>query len=231
MEVNRRVTPLFQGSTSKEVKETMIDKDSEYAMKSSPNTLYMEGRLCVHRSTKYSPSKLEEPYKDRQASPHHVNSNGQKVCSITDKAFEENKAVRWGDVRAKRMQEGAEDKEVLTPPRKKVKVKSRDNAKRHLECASNEVPANNEGERRVGACESTTPVEAAACCQACSRGLAVIVLRIVCVERETPPTRMLIRKEDAASVMRLRTPQGIQPKRKKRKDSQYNSHRAASASR
>ena len=41
------------------------------------------------------------------------------MCAITDKPFEETKEDRWVAVRANRMQDGANDKEVMTPPRKK----------------------------------------------------------------------------------------------------------------
>ena len=45
------------------------------------------------------------------------------MCAITDKPFEESSEERWEDVRARSMQEVAEDREVVTPPRKKVSEK------------------------------------------------------------------------------------------------------------
>ena len=42
------------------------------------------------------------------------------MCVITDKPFDESSEERWEDARAKSMQE-AEDREVVTPPRKKVR--------------------------------------------------------------------------------------------------------------
>ena len=42
------------------------------------------------------------------------------MCVITDKPFDESSEERWEDARAKNMQEVAEDREVVTPPRKKV---------------------------------------------------------------------------------------------------------------
>ena len=116
------------------------DKESEYAKKISPNRPIKGERLCVQRYNKFVsikqeepykdcvqrynkfvPTKQEEPHKDRQGNwkeawPHYVKSNGQKVCVITERPFEEIK-----EDSAKRLQDGVKDKEVVTPPRQKVK--------------------------------------------------------------------------------------------------------------
>ena len=64
----------------------------------------MHGRLCVTGQA----GKLG-----------HIGSKEMgKVCAITDEPFEETKEERWEDVRARRMQEGATWREVLTPLRK-----------------------------------------------------------------------------------------------------------------
>ena len=57
----------------------------------------------------------------KQAWPHYAKGNGRTVCDFTDKPCEEEKEERWKEVRAKKMQDAVKDKEVVTPPRKKVR--------------------------------------------------------------------------------------------------------------
>ena len=91
----------------------------------------------------------------------------------------------------KRMQEVAKDRDVLTPPRKKVLVGSGgERAKGIRKGAADKVPANDEGWER---------------CQYKSAHHRKDVWESASSEsdswRVTSPTRMLIRNEDAASLI------------------------------
>ena len=83
--------------------------------------------------------------------------NGQKcVPSLTSPL--KNQATENGKICAqKRMQEVAKDREVLTPPRKKVLegVEERE-SKRYPKSAADKVPANDEGGRGVNTSQRTT---------------------------------------------------------------------------
>ena len=43
------------------------------------------------------------------------------MSAITDKPVEDSEEARWEDMKTKRMQDAVKDREVLTPPRKKVR--------------------------------------------------------------------------------------------------------------
>ena len=75
----------------------------------------------------------------------------------------------------------------------------------HPESAANEVPANDEGGGRVSTSQGTTAkltvvTHAAGMWESAPSGSDAW--------RVTPPIRLLIRKADAASLRRLRTPRG-----------------------
>ena len=73
-----------------------------------------------------SPVRQDKFYQDmqghwKQAWPYYVKGNWQNVCAITDKPVEESSEEQGEDVRAKRMQEVATCRDVLTPTREKVR--------------------------------------------------------------------------------------------------------------
>ena len=99
--------------------KSIAEKDSDYAW-----------TQCCKGTPSFAPNRQEEPREDRQGNwkqawPQKVKCNGQKVCAITNSPFEETNEEGREDVWAKRMQEGAKDRKVLTPPRKKGRKQSR----------------------------------------------------------------------------------------------------------
>ena len=105
----------------------------------------------------------------------------KSVCAITDKPCEEAKDEILEDVRAKRMQDAVKKKEVVPPPRNKVrdeaeKVKQGTAYKRFSKCQS---------WRSAGSCRSTTATSSS---QACSKSAGRGIMRILCVERNSADT-------------------------------------------
>ena len=89
----------------------------------------------------------------------HITSKemGTKFEPSRTRPFEKTpKEERLEDARANRMQDGAKDSEVLTPPRKHMKEVDQEMPIRHPKSAANEVPANHEGGKCISAIESTT---------------------------------------------------------------------------
>ena len=112
------------------------------------------------------------------------------MCAITDKPFEESSEERWEDARAKSMPEVAEDREVVTPPRKKVSEELEE-----IQKVFEKRRHDDEGGRRASTSQRTAAREqpplskdAAGVWEAASGSDAW---------RAIPPTRMLIRNEDA----------------------------------
>ena len=88
------------------------------------------------------------------------------MCAITGKRVEESSEGKWGDVRAKRMQEVATNRGVLTPPRNKVKDLEEEMPKGNQK-APTKVPAGDDGGRGASTSQITTAKQAAAVGQAC----------------------------------------------------------------
>ena len=95
--------------------------------RSTPRRVSKNDSVCEGLTNSFFTIKQEEPYKDRQGNwkqvwSHDVEGNGQKVCAITGKLFEETKEHRWQVVRTQRMQKTMKDREVLTPTRKMKQI-------------------------------------------------------------------------------------------------------------
>ena len=88
------------------------------------------------------------------------------------------------------MHDVAQDREVLTPPRKNV----RETAPLH------EVPADDESGRSASSSEGTAVKQTAALGQACCRSIGIEL-----VERDAA-RKVMISKDDASSMVRLRIP-------------------------
>ena len=102
------------------------DEQSECAERCGRRRVYCEGTLCVRRFDRFFTTSQDEPCKDRQGiwkhnRPHYVKGNGQNVCVITDKPFEETSEEKGEDVRAKRMQVVGERKGSVDTTKEKSK--------------------------------------------------------------------------------------------------------------
>ena len=89
------------------------------------------------------------------------------MCAITGKRVEESSEGKWGDVLAKRMQEVATHREMLTPARNKVKDLEEEMPKGNQKAPPTKVPACDDGGRGASTSQSTTAKQAAAVGQAC----------------------------------------------------------------
>ena len=74
--------------------------------RSGQRRVYCDGRLGVRRFDCFFSIKQDKPYQDRQGNwkqawPHYVKGNEQKVCAITDKFVEEPSEGKWEDGRGK----------------------------------------------------------------------------------------------------------------------------------
>ena len=146
--------------------EPIGDKESECAKKRGKTKLFSGERLCVRRYDKFFPTKQEKSFKDRRgigASLATVKGNWQKGVWNQDKRVEEAKEDRREEARAKRMEDGVKDREVVTPPRKEVREVEEEMSKRNSQRAANEVPANDEDGRRGDASNSAASEKAATC--------------------------------------------------------------------
>ena len=106
-------------------------------------------------------------HKDRQGNwrqtwPLNVKGNGQQVCAITDKPCDEASEERR-DVRV------AKEREVLTPPGKKVEEEVEEMSRVIRTSAAHEVPADDEGGRSAMSREGTAAKKTAGAGRACCR--------------------------------------------------------------
>ena len=145
------------------------------------------------------PIRQGEPNKDRLGHRRQAS----KVCAITDKLVEDSEEERWKDVRTNRLQDAAQDREVLAPPRKKVREEVEEMPKGVRRAWPTKFPPT----LRVG----DVPVHVKVPPQRqqpplVEHAAAVWEAASTCSDawRTTPPTWMWIRNEDEASMMRLR---------------------------
>ena len=129
--------------------------------------------------------------------------NWKNLCAITDKPVEESSEVRWEDVRAERMHEVAKTQRCLDTTKEEGWSRSGGGISRYPRRAAFKVPAHDGGgdmsvQVKVPPERKLPPLvkHAAGVWEAASSGSDAW--------RATPPTRMLIRKGDAASMIGLR---------------------------